>query len=572
MVYERYPEGAVRAPNLQLFHRLPLLLALILPVFAAAPLLYPGYVQTHAGFVAVWNVADLRHSLGQWPWLPHIAISFDPLRSDGLLPYYLAALLPLAPAVAVKLALGLAWLLGSVGMFLWLRDWLDQPGALIAGLVYTYLPYRIAAVYVRGAWGEALFWGLLPWALWATIAFVPQLAPFRVRQPAIRSFAQSPLVFPAAIGLWALLGLSHLGLTAWALGLVLVFALALYPGRALLPGLAALSGTAAAAALTLSQARPVAPVAAPAGHLLYPFQLFSAYWGFGPSRPGWNDGLSLQIGFAALGLAALSVTLWSRRQTVAWQTGRLDRRLLFFLAAPLFLSLLQLTLAGPLWRLPFGPAYTLAYPWQLLGLVGLCLAVLAGATLWLDEQLAQPVLFSAIVLLVVLSSYSYLEPQFLRDDRVTAAGPQAVLGDNQVALLDHTFAVVVDGNTAGLAAQEQTAIPLTVYGLPQSDNALLLKVIWQPLQAFDQDLKVFVHLVDGRTNVLAQFDGQPRAGEYPTSRWTPGELIEDAYTLVLPAELPPGPYQVFFGMYDETKMTRLAAPGDAEGRIILDVR
>ncbi|MBI1876695.1 MAG: hypothetical protein HYR94_00365 [Chloroflexi bacterium] len=140
-------------------------LSLALAIFAIAPLFYPGSIQTHSGFVPLWNVADLRANLGNWRWLPHVATSFDPLRSDGLWPYYLAGILPFEPLVAIKMVLGLGWLLGSAGMFLWLKNWLGQPGALVAALIYTYLPHQITTVYVRGAWGEAFFWGLLPWAL-----------------------------------------------------------------------------------------------------------------------------------------------------------------------------------------------------------------------------------------------------------------------------------------------------------------------------------------------------------------------------------------------------------------------
>jgi hypothetical protein len=71
-----------------------LALALILPIFAIAPLFYPGYIQTHSGFIPVWNVADLRANFDIWNWLPHIATHYDPLRSDGLLTYYLAGILP----------------------------------------------------------------------------------------------------------------------------------------------------------------------------------------------------------------------------------------------------------------------------------------------------------------------------------------------------------------------------------------------------------------------------------------------------------------------------------------------
>ena len=96
----------------------------------------------------------MRANLGDLTWLPHIATAFEPWRSDGLLPYYLAGVLPFAPATSIKMVFGLALLLGSGGMLLWLSSWLGNPGALVAALVYTYLPYQLATVYVRGAWGE----------------------------------------------------------------------------------------------------------------------------------------------------------------------------------------------------------------------------------------------------------------------------------------------------------------------------------------------------------------------------------------------------------------------------------
>ncbi|MCB0196296.1 MAG: hypothetical protein KDJ65_30370, partial [Anaerolineae bacterium] len=87
-----------------------LILLVILSLFAVAPLFYPGFIQTHSGFIPVWNVLDLRANLGTLSWTPHVATTFDPLRSDGLLPYYVAALLPLSPTDAIKFTVGCGWM------------------------------------------------------------------------------------------------------------------------------------------------------------------------------------------------------------------------------------------------------------------------------------------------------------------------------------------------------------------------------------------------------------------------------------------------------------------------------
>lgn len=551
-------------------------LSLTLSIFAIAPLFYPGYMQTHTGFAPLWNVADLRANLGNWRWLPHIATSFDPLRSDGLGLYYLAAILPLDPEAAIKGVVGLGWLLGNAGMFLWLKHWLGRPGALVAALVYTYLPHQIATVYVRGAWGEAFFWGMLPWAIFVAVEVERRRGEEQRSRGAGEGNQRLSLVLLLLTALiWFILGLSQLGLMLWAFIFVTLFLVMIYSRRAIQTILMAGFGGAVLAILTTLaiSAAATTPSLSAANffdHFLYPFQLFSAYWGFGSSRPGWNDSMSFQLGLAAVGLALLSLILWQQRL----RTHRTDRRLIFFSCAGLIFILLQFGWSEPLWHLPSLFGYTLAgtltYPWQLLGLTGLCLAVLAGASLWLDEQLTRLPLFSSIIILVILSSYRYLSPQLIQIEPEMQHGPEVLLGANQLALLSHSFSAEISGNTAGLEL-EPTTIPLTAHGPLYADEVLRLNVTWQPLQIFPEDWKVFVHLVDANGHVLAQFDGQPLVGTYPTSRWIPGERIEDSYALRFPSPVPPGPYQIFLGLYNETSGARLPVPSDNEGRVTLDV-
>jgi hypothetical protein len=418
---------------------------------------------------------------------------------------------------------------------------------------------------VRGAWGEVFFWGLLPWAMWAATGEAG-------RRGDQANHHTSLLLSLLGILSWLALGLNQLGLTFWAFIFVSLLVLTTPHSQVVRVIVVNFVGVALATFITLAISASAAP--SPSvnffDHFLYPFQLLSAYWGFGPSRPGWNDGMPFQLGLAAVGLAILGLILWQRYTPI----GRTDPRLIFFSGAALVLILLQFGLTEPLWHLPLLPGYSLAgtltYPWQLLGLTGLCLAVLAGASVWLDEQLTRWPLFSSIIILVILSSYSYLAPQFIQIEPEIKSGPHAVLGPDQMALIAHSFSVQINGNTAGLE-QGPTTIPLNVHGPLRAGEKLELEVTWQPLQSFNEDWKFFVHLVDADGHVVAQFDGQPLEGIYPTSHWSPGELVKDSYPLLVPADLPPGPYRVFLGLYDEATGTRLPVPGDAEGRVILNV-
>lgn len=70
--------------------------------------------------------------------------------------------------------------------------------------------------------------------------------------------------------------------------------------------------------------------------------------------------------------------------------------------------------------------------------------------------------------------------------------------------------------------------------------------------------------------IYAQHDAEPCGGTYPSWRWAPGELVIDRLSLPLPADLPPGEYQLVTAWYDSGTLQRLPAddelrraPGDA---------
>jgi hypothetical protein len=49
-------------------------------------------------------------------------------------------------------------------------------------------------------------------------------------------------------------------------------------------------------------------------------------------------------------------------------------------------------------------------------------------------------------------------------------------------------------------------------------------------------------LVDRAGHVVAQTEGPPVAAWYPSSQWTPGELVADPLTVLVPPKVPPGDY------------------------------
>ncbi|HXV42858.1 MAG TPA: hypothetical protein VEC96_07335, partial [Anaerolineae bacterium] len=76
---------------------------------------------------------------------------------------------------------------------------------------------------------------------------------------------------------------------------------------------------------------------------------------------------------------------------------------------------------------------------------------------------------------------------------------------------------------------------------------------------------VFLHLRNSDGATVAQQDGLSLAGAYPTSRWQPGEMVIDPFTLVLPADLPAGRYTLWAGLYQLETLKRLPVANDASG-------
>ncbi len=112
---------------------------------------------------------------------------------------------------------------------------------------------------------------------------------------------------------------------------------------------------------------------------------------------------------------------------------------------------------------------------------------------------------------------------------------------------------------------EQTDTPInffdkaTLVGYQLADDQQSVTLHWQVTGYFDTDYTVFIQAwraSDGE--YAAGFDGPPVQGDYPTSLWSPGEIIIDAHPLDLTA-LPPGPYNLLAGLYNPATGDRLPA-------------
>ena len=562
---------------------LNLILLFLLTIFAFAPLTYPGFFQSHSGFLPIYNLYDLEIHLGDFSWTPTVGRGYDFLRGEGVLPYYVAELfrwLGASGAEAIRWSYGLSFVLSAWAMYGWAKRLWGGRAALIAAVVYTYLPYHLAVVYVQGALAEAwtfvgfplVFWALHNLVLGAKRSQPPSRGrptqeqslltqhP-RLRRPRGRGLGAFKQAATLALLCVALL-LTHVGLTLCLVLLAVAWVLVRRPGRAserkarwpllalaagLVLGFLALVPTIVKHGFSL-----VLPVDF-YQHFVYPFQLFSAAWGYGASVEGWQDTMPLQLGLVPVGLTIVSVILIARSPISNLQSPssiRLRRTLLFWQLATLVLVALTLSLTALLWRIS-GLSNLLSYPWQLLSLIGLTTSLLAGSIVALDQRLAAFPLRAGLVALAVLASYSYLSSRFFDFsidftplaershvyDMEPVGLPVAILGDNQVALLDYR-----------------------IEGPLRHGATVRLNVLWQALRPLDEDYAVFVHAVDGEGAIWGQRDTEPQEGEVPTTEWGLGEIVQDRYELQIDVAGPREGYQMVVGMYASETGERLKLP------------
>ena len=91
----------------------------------------------------------------------------------------------------------------------------------------------------------------------------------------------------------------------------------------------------------------------------------------------------------------------------------------------------------------------------------------------------------------------------------------------------------------------------------QPGDAFNLTVVWQTQQALTTDYTAFAHLVDKSSRGWAGDDHPPYDGLYPTTAWGPGEMVRDTFALTVPADTPPGLYDVQVGWYPSTPLPAL---------------
>lgn len=206
---------------------------LLLPLLAAFPLWGPGMVNTRGGgdspflLQRTLDMADnLRHGIFPVRWMAHAAydLGYPFFNHYAALPFYLSGglvVLGFSPILAVQATQTLGFVLAALTVALWAWRVYRKPQAtLLAVAAYTFAPFHLVNVYVRGdSLSEFYAFIWYPLILWTLDRAAERYTPWRVMLVALSYAALllthnvSALIFAPFALLYAVL--RQVGVSGW---------------------------------------------------------------------------------------------------------------------------------------------------------------------------------------------------------------------------------------------------------------------------------------------------------------------------------------------------------------------
>ena len=95
----------------------------------------------------------------------------------------------------------------------------------------------------------------------------------------------------------------------------------------------------------------------------------------------------------------------------------------------------------------------------------------------------------------------------------------------------------------------------------QPGDSLGIRFAWRSGADSSEDLAQFVHFVHEEDGAFWGFDQEPLGPRLPTRLWYAGLAESEVWTVPLPADLAPGRYAVFTGLYRSSSLERIPARG-----------
>lgn len=389
-----------------------LLVSIVFAVLAILDLANFGIPPTHDGEYHVmrfWQFSKMISEGNLYPrWAPDFNNGFGiPLFNYVYpLPNYVAAVfhaIGFGFIDSFKLNMATATITGAIFMYLWSKKYWKETGALVSSVFYTFSPYHLLDIYVRGSVGEVWSLALAPGLYWAYLNYVE---------------SRKEIYFVLSSVMLSLLILSHNILATVFFGFFILYAgFNIWKNKnkktlvyeTLLISCFGLGISSPFWLPAIFETKYVVglQVFDPTQHFPVLYKLIYSSWGYGFSGINVPNQMSFQIGIANLVVVLGSI--------VALFKFKSKSVIIFFISVLSFTVFLITPFSEFIWKNISELGY-IQFPWRFLSLVILITAFLAGSLTSLSffkNRNRNKIIFGAcLIVLSVGLSFRYAKAPF----------------------------------------------------------------------------------------------------------------------------------------------------------------
>lgn len=403
---------------------LPIIILILLSVWAIKPFTVPGFFPIHDD-TQIARVFEITKSLkdGMFPvrWVSDLGYGYGyPIFNFyAPLSYYIGAVFQLGGLDALwatKTMMMTGVLFSGIFMYFLGKQFWGKLGGIVSAFFYLYVPYHAVDIFVRGDVSEFWAYAFIPltflglykvyekrgsfkWVVVGSLGYAGVILSHNLTAMMITPFLVSLTLFYCFIILKEKKNLS----TIYYLFFTLLLGLALSVFY-FIPALSEQKYT-----------NIVSQIGGGANfkdHFVCLSQLWQSPWGFGGSVPGCVDGLSFMIGkiHAVASIIAILAAIFlyiSRKQK--------PQIVITFLSALglLVSAFLTLEISSPVWEHISLMAY-LQYPWRFLIFTSFFSSLLAGGVVFFSKAIFKTKWVEYLIFLFIIGAAGFLNIKFFQ--------------------------------------------------------------------------------------------------------------------------------------------------------------
>lgn len=390
----------------------PFLVLLLSGLLVSIPLLNSGYFS-HQDNLHIIRIYEMRQCFSDFQipcrWVSNMGWGNGmPLFNFyAPLTYYVAGLLSFFVGFvgASKILFFLSLTLGSVGIYLLVKELTDKQSALVSSVLYMFAPYKALDIYVRGALTESFALAIIPFVFYfGYMAVVVDRKKYPLLTLSLFFFLIThnimTVIFTPVVLLWLFYWQYSQKFNNFKL---LLISLAISFGLSsffLIPAFLE-KGLVQTESLTRFE------LDYRANFLSVKQLFFDRLWGYGTSIPGPEGGMNFQIGWPHWILVVFSIVSFIFIKNKKLKLLTVFYTLLFLISV--FMTHNKSTF---IWeRIPLLQFFQ--FPWRFLSLSIFSSSILSGLFIYLFRGKIKTILSFSIIISSLLLNYSYFKPKEL---------------------------------------------------------------------------------------------------------------------------------------------------------------